>query len=135
MAHGRHTGKKAADGYSLRHRLNINPNNRLSAAALAFLITAAGASRTGIKIQTAIEFEAVHMKINFDGLRFFEKGFVNDILVPVDFVFLVCIIGLIQSHGQAGTASTAFVEKNPDGLHLFVAEIRGDLLSGRGRNF
>jgi hypothetical protein len=102
---------------------------------LAFLSAAARTTGAGAKIHTAIEFETIHMEIDFDGLRFFEKCFVDDIFVTVNLVLLIGIIGLIQSHGQARSASAAFVQENPDGLNLFVAEICGDLLSGRGCNF
>jgi hypothetical protein len=102
---------------------------------LAFLSAAASTTGTDVKINAAIKFKSMHMEIDFDGLRFFKKCFVNDEFMTVNLVFLIGIIGLIQSHGQAGPASTAFVQENPDGLHLFVAKICGDLLSGRGCNF
>jgi hypothetical protein len=75
------------------------------------------------------------MEIDFNWLRFFEECFVDDIFISVNLVLPISIIGLIQSHGQAGPASPALVQENPDGLHLFVAEICGDLLSGRRCNF
>jgi hypothetical protein len=102
---------------------------------LAFLSAAAGTTRAGAKIDAAIEFETVHLEIHLDGLRFFKKCFVDDVFITVNLVLLIRVIGLIQSHGQAGSASAALVQENPDGLNLFVTEICGDLLSSRCCNF
>ena len=80
------------------------------AAALAPLICAATASTgCGGKRHVAVEFKAVHMKIDFNRLGFFKKLFVYDVLVTVYFKFLIGVGGLIQSHGQAGAASAAFI--------------------------
>jgi hypothetical protein len=120
---------------NLRCRRKISQFKLLSATALAFLSAAAGTTGTGTKIDAAVELETIHLEIDLDRLRFFKKCFVDDVFVTVNLILLVRFIGLIQSHGQAGSASAALVQEDPDGLNLFVTEIRGDLLSGRWCNF
>jgi hypothetical protein len=110
---------------------------RISAAALASLVSAAGAPAVGARaeIDTAIEFETVHMKIDFYGLRTFEELFVDNVGVTLHFKLFIRVIGLIQSHGQAGTASAAFIQKDSYRTNLFVAKIGRDLFGGRSCNF
>jgi hypothetical protein len=108
----------------------------VSAAALAFLVGAAGAAATaGAEIDAAIEFESVHMKINLYRLGTFEELFVDDIFVPIHFKLFVSVVGLIQSHGQAGSASAAFIQKDSHRANIFVAKIGRDLFGGRSCNF
>ena len=71
------------------------------------------------------------MEIDLDWLGFFEKLRVDDELKTVDVKRLVRIGKLIQSHGQAGAPSAAFVEKNPDRFDIFSFEIFGNLLNCR----
>jgi hypothetical protein len=102
----------------------------------ATCLRAAGALRTaagtaGTEVHIAVEFEAVHMKINLDGFGFLHELFVHDVLVAVYVESVVVVVRLIQSHGQTGATSPAFVEKDADRLHLFAFEILGNLLSGR----
>jgi len=99
--------------------------------ALTFLSRAAAASATGTKIDTAIEFEPIHVKIHLDGLGAFEELFIDNVLITVDFKPFIGVIWLIQSHGQAGAASTALVQKNTNRPYLFITEICRDLFGGR----
>ena len=71
------------------------------------------------------------MEIDLDWLGFFEKLRIDDELKTVDVKRLVRIGKLIQSHGQAGAPSAAFVEKNPDRFDIFSFEIFGNLLNCR----
>jgi hypothetical protein len=80
----------------------------ISAAALALLISTATASARA-EFHATIQFESVHVKIDFDGLSTLKKLIVNDILVTVHLKCLVRIVGLIQSHGQAWPPSAALV--------------------------
>jgi hypothetical protein len=102
-----------------------------SATALAFLGGAAGATTSGAEIHTAVEFKSIHVEIDFNGLCTFQELFVDDVLITVHFKLFVCVIGLIQSHGQAGAASSTFVQKDPNGTNRFVTKIGCDLFSGR----
>ncbi len=99
------------------------------ATALAFLCGTACASGTGIEIDAAIELEAVHMEINFDGFCAFQKLFVDDVLVTIYVKLFISVVRLIQSHCQTGAASAAFVQKDPDRTDLLVAKICCDLFS------
>ena len=99
------------------------------AAALALLIRAAGASAAA-ELQTAIQFEPIHMKIDLNGFGALQEIFIDDILIAVHIKFLIRVVGLIQSHGQAGTASAAFVQEDPNGTDLFVLEICRNLFCG-----
>jgi hypothetical protein len=112
-------------------RLSSDPRSR-SGAAGTF---GAATGTTGAKVDAAVQFEAVHVKIDFDGLGLFQEIGVDDKLISVHVEGFVGIGRLIQSHGQAGTASAAFVEENPDRLDLFPFEIFGDLLDCRLRDF
>ena len=91
----------------------------------------AAAGTTAAEIDTAIQLEPVHMKIDFNGLGAIQELLVDNILETAHIKFLVIAGRLIQSHGQAGTTSAALVQKNPDGLDLFALEIGRDLLGGR----
>jgi hypothetical protein len=129
-------GKKGQHSTNSNTALGIFIRVRVSAAALALLVGAAGAAATaGVEIDAAIEFESVHMKINLYGLCTFEELFVDDIFVAVHFKLFVSVVGLIQSHGQAGTASAAFVQKDSHRANIFVAKIGRDLFGGRSCNF
>jgi hypothetical protein len=78
--------------------------------ALAFLRGAATAATVGgSKINTAIKFESVHMEIYFDGFGAFKELFVDDVSVITNFKFFISVVRLIQSHGQPGAASAAFI--------------------------
>ncbi|MEJ2641576.1 MAG: hypothetical protein P8010_18570, partial [Desulfosarcinaceae bacterium] len=78
-----------------------------------------------------IELETVHVKVYLNGLGFLHEIFVYDVLETVNIVGFIVLVRLIQSHGQSGAPSPAFVEKDADRLHLFAFEILGNLLSGR----
>jgi hypothetical protein len=107
----------------------------VSAPALALLFSAAGTAGAGAEIDAAIEFETVHMKVDFYGLCTFEKFLVDDVGIAIHFKLFIRIIGLIQSHGQAGTASASFIQKDSHRTNLFVAKIGRDLFGGRICNF
>jgi hypothetical protein len=107
----------------------------LSAAALAFLIGAASASTTSVKLKTAVQLESIHVEIDLYRFGAIEKVFIDDKLKTVHIELLIRVIGLIQSHGQAGAASAAFIKKNPDGTDFLALEIGRDLLTGRRCNF
>jgi hypothetical protein len=102
-----------------------------SAPALALLIGAAGASPAAAELHVAIQLEAIHMEIDFYRLDAFEEILVDDILVAVHVKIPIRFVRLIQSHGQAGTASAAFVQKNSNGANLLALEICRNLFSGR----
>jgi len=91
----------------------------------------AAAGATGAEVDAAVQFEAVLLKIHLDRLGFFQKVRVDDEFITVDVKLLVRIGKLIQSHGQAGAPSAAFVEENPDGFDIFTLEIFGNLLNCR----
>jgi hypothetical protein len=78
-------------------------------AALTLLGCTATASAAGSEIHAGLQLESIHVKVDFNGLGFFQELFVDDILVSVHFVSLIRVIGLIQSHGQAGAPSATFV--------------------------
>jgi hypothetical protein len=80
-----------------------------SAAALAFLISAACASAAGIKLKPAIQLESIHVEIDFYRFGAIEEVFIDNKLETVHIELLIRVIGLIQSHGQAGSASAAFI--------------------------
>jgi len=71
------------------------------------------------------------MEIDLYGFCAFQKIFIDDILVAVHIKLLIRVIGLIQSHGQAGTASAAFVQEDPNGPDFLVLEICRNLFGGR----
>jgi hypothetical protein len=96
--------------------------------------TAAGAA-AGVEFGPAIQLESIHVKIDFYRFGTVQKVFIDDIFKTIHVEFLVLLIRLIQSHGQAWSASSAFVQKNPDGPDLFVLEIGLDLFSGRRGDF
>jgi hypothetical protein len=83
------------------------------------------------KVDTAIQFEAVLLEIHFDGFRFFHEFGVDDKLESVDVKCRVRVSQLVQSHGQAGTPSAAFVEKNANRFNFFSLEVFGNLLNCR----
>jgi hypothetical protein len=71
------------------------------------------------------------MKINLDGLNALKEILIDDILIAVHIKFLVRVVRLIQSHGQAGAASTAFVQEDSNWTNLLILEICRNLFSGR----
>jgi hypothetical protein len=130
------SGKKRQYSTDSNTAFGVLKRGWVSAAALALLVGAAGAAATaGAEIDAAIEFEAVHMKINLYGLCTFEELFVDDIFVAVHVKLFVSVVGLIQSHGQAGSASAAFVQKDSHRANILVAKIGRDLFGGRSCNF
>jgi hypothetical protein len=70
------------------------------------------------------------MKIDFNGIGFFKKIFVDQILIAIDIKLLIHIVRLIQSHGQTGTASSAFIQENAYGLDFLSLEIFSNLFCG-----
>ena len=121
--------RKAPSGYPSGALVNCRVMGD-SATALAFLVGAAAAA-TPTELQVAIEFEPIHVEVHFDGLGALKKIPVDDILIAVNFKLLIRLVRLIQSHGQAGTASAAFIEKNSNGAYIPTFEIRRDLFTGR----
>jgi hypothetical protein len=101
------------------------------AAALAFLISAACASAAGIQLKPAVQLESIHVKIDLNRFGAIKEIFIDHKLETVNIELLIRIIGLIQSHGQAGSASAAFIEENPDGTNFLALEIGRDLFTGR----
>ena len=93
------------------------------------LVTAAGAA--GAEVDVAVKLEAVHVKVHLDGLGLLHELLVYDVLETLNIIRFVVVVRLIQSHGQSGAPSPAFVEKDADRLHLFAFEILGNLLSSR----
>jgi len=108
---------------------------RPSAAAGIGIGAAAAAATAAAELNAAIQLETVHMKIDFNGLGAIQKFLVDDVFETAHIEFLILFIRLIQSHGQAGSASAAFVEKNADGLDILAVEIGRDLFRGRTGNF
>jgi hypothetical protein len=105
------------------------------AAALAFLVCAASAPGAGVKLKTAVQLESIHVEIDLYRFGAIEKVFIDDKLKTVHIELLICVIGLIQSHGQAGPASAAFIEEYPDGADFLALEIGRDLFTGRRCHF
>jgi hypothetical protein len=97
------------------------------------LRTTTGAA--GAKVDVAVELETIHVKVHFDGLGFLHEVLVYDVLETVNIKRFIVFVRLIQSHGQSGAPSPAFVEKDADRLHRFAFEILGNLLSGRFSDF
>jgi hypothetical protein len=108
---------------------------RLSAAALAFLIGAARASPAVAHLKTAVQFESIHMEIDLDRFGAIEEIFVDHKLETIHIELLIRVIGLIQSHGQAGTASAAFIKEDPNGTDFLAFKIGRNLFTGRRCNF
>jgi hypothetical protein len=106
-----------------------------SAAALAFLIGAASASAAAVELKTAVQLESIHVEIDLYRFGAIEKIFVNNKLKTFHIELLIRVIGLIQSHGQAGAASATFIEEYPNGTDFLVLEIGRDLFTGRRCNF
>ena len=104
--------------------------SKILTAALALLIRAASAS-SSTELQTAIQFEPIHMEIDFNGFCAFQEILIDDILIAVHIKLLIRVIGLIQSHGQAGAASAAFVQEDSNRTNLLILEICRNLFSGR----
>jgi hypothetical protein len=102
-----------------------------SAAALALLIGTAGASPAVPELKTAVELESIHVEIDLYRFRTLEKIFVDDELETIHIELLIRVIGLIQSHGQAGAASAAFIQEDPDGTDILAFEIGRNLFTGR----
>jgi hypothetical protein len=111
--------------------MQCRSEEKRSGAAGAF---GSAASTSGTEIDAAVKLETVHLKIDVDGLRFFKEFRVDDKGVPIDLEFAIRFNWLIQSHGQAGAPSAAFVEENPDRFDVFAFEILGDLFDGRLRH-
>jgi hypothetical protein len=91
----------------------------------------AAAGATGTKVEGAVQLEAVHVEVHLDRLGFFQELRVDEKFETVDGNLGVSIGRLIQSHGQAGAPSPAFVEKNPDRLNFLPFEIFGNLFNCR----
>jgi hypothetical protein len=104
-------------------------NRQGRSGAAGSLGSAAGA--TGTKVYPAVQFKTVLLKIHLDGLGFFHKIGVDDELEAVDVKRRVRVGKLIQSHGQAGAPSAAFVEENTNRFDIFSLEVFGNLLNCR----
>jgi hypothetical protein len=121
-------GQKKASLSAERLFQNADEIVHPSGAAGSFGTTASAA---GTEVDPAVQFEAVHVKIHLDGLGFFEKVLVDDEFVTIDLECFIRLDRLVQSHGQAGAASPAFVQEYPDRLNVFTFEILGDLVDRR----
>ena len=97
--------------------------NRLRLGRAAASLRTAAAAGTGAEVNAAVEFEAIHGKIYFDGLDFFQKIFVNNVFETIDIIDLIGVFRLIQSHGKSRAASPAFVEKDPNRRNFLAFEI------------
>jgi hypothetical protein len=106
-----------------------------------FDLVSAGAGRTATgastlsQIDIGVEMETHPGEINFDIFGFFHKLFINNKFMSFNIKCIVCIFGLIQSHGKRRAASAAGVEKNPDGSGFSSLEIIIDLRFCRIRQF
>jgi hypothetical protein len=89
--------------------LGIGSMLRESAAARTGIGAAAAAATAAAELDAAIQLETVHMKIDFYGLGAIQKFLVDDVFKTAHIEFLILFIRLIQSHGQARSASAAFV--------------------------
>jgi hypothetical protein len=124
LSHARHTKKKGDLQQVAFHR-----NRQGRSGAAGSLGSAAGA--TGTKVYPAVQLKTVLLKIHLDGLGFFHKIGVDDELEAVDVKRRVRVGKLIQSHGQAGAPSAAFVEENTNRFDIFSLEVFGNLLNCR----
>jgi hypothetical protein len=106
-----------------------------SATARAGLRGPAARATAGIELHGTIEFEPIGLKIDLNGLGTGEKVFVDDVFVTIYVKLLIRIVRLIQSHGQAWTASPAFIEKDPDGTNFLAFEIGRNLFRRRWGNY
>lgn len=97
--------------------------------------TASGTTRPSAEFDCAGEFEAVSVKIHFHGLNLVQKFLVYDIFESVDFKYIVRVLRLVQSHGEARAASSALVQKNSNRGYVLILEIFGDLCRRRFRDF
>jgi len=73
----------------------------------------------------------VNQKVYLYGFCLFEKILIYEVCETVDVVNSIVFLLLIQSHGQARTASPALVQKNSNGLNFLVVKIFGDHLGRR----
>ena len=104
-------------------------NKRLS-AGVRCAATCATCCRAEFK--TTVKFETVNQKIDFNGFCLLEKILIYNVCETVDIKHSIVFFLLIQSHCETRAASAALVQKNPDGLDLFVFKILSDHLCRRG---
>ena len=71
------------------------------------------------------------MEIHLDRLGFFQKILIDDKLKAVNVKRFIRVDKLIQSHGQAGAPSAAFVEEDSNGFDFFSLEVFGNLRNCR----
>jgi hypothetical protein len=102
-----------------------------NALATAGRLAGSATCATRTEVHAAIQFESVHVEIDLDGSGFFQEFFVDHIFETVDIELFIHFIGLIQSHCQAGAASSAFVQEDPDGLDFLSLKIFSNLFGGR----
>jgi hypothetical protein len=88
----------------------------------------AAAATAGSEVNGAIQAEPVIDKVDFNGGRFFQERFIDHVSEPFHVKAFVCISRLVQSHCQRRTASSTFVQENPNGLDFFILEIISDHL-------
>jgi hypothetical protein len=95
---------------------------------------AAGTSAAGTEVDGTVDLESVLLKIHLDGLHFLHEIFVDHVGESLDFIHVIGVFRLIQSHGQRRAASAALVEKDPNRGNVFAFEVFGDLLGRRWGN-
>ena len=83
-------------------------------ALIAAVAGGAAASALVFKNKTTGQFKPVITEIDFDGLGFFKKTFVNNVCKTINIQHIIRIFRLIQSHGQRRAASTTLIQENPD---------------------
>ena len=89
---------------------------------------ASAATGTRLELHIGIDFEAYLKEIDFNGLRFFEQVFVDEILIPFNVEYRVVIFRFIQNQTQGRAASSALVQENPYGLDFFAFKVFRNLL-------
>jgi len=93
--------------------------------------TAAGTAAAGTEVDGTVDLESVLLEIHLDGVHFLHEILVDHVSESLDFIHVIGVFRLIQSHGQRGAASAALVEKDPYGCNVFAFEVLGDLLGCR----
>jgi hypothetical protein len=102
-----------------------------SASAAAGCFTRAATVAPRPEVNAAIKLETVHVEIDLYRIGALQEFLIDDVRESFDIKLFILIVRLVQSHGQTRAASSAFIEKNPNGPNILILEIFGNLCRGR----
>jgi hypothetical protein len=108
--------------------------NYLFLVGAARPVTAATAA-AGAEIDAGVDSEAIAHEIDADGFGFLVKILIDDELETVHVEYIIGVARLVQSHGQGRPPSSAFVQKDANGLNFLVFKVFRDLVMSRRGNF